>query len=151
MADRSEEGTEGRRSLRLLICGGRDYNNWAEFNRCVDNFLEERGHLEPEYQMPVDVKIIHGNAKGADSLADQYAVVNWTGLEVYPAKWEEHGKAAGIIRNKQMLDEGKPDVVLAFPGGRGTAHMKRIARERGIEVVEACWADARGADPRREA
>jgi hypothetical protein len=44
---------------------------------------------------------------------------------------------AGPIRKQQMLDEGKPDLVVAFPGGRGTAHMVRIARAAGIEVIEA--------------
>lgn len=122
--------------LKVLICGGRDFNDRDGFIREVDNFLYERGHLDPEYRMPVNVTIIHGNARGADSLADDYAVVNWTGLKVFPADWDTYGKAAGAIRNKQMLIEGQPDVVLAFPGGKGTAHMVRIAKKAGVEVVE---------------
>ena len=55
---------------------------------------------------------------------------------VYRADWEGLGRKAGPIRNQQMLDEGKPDLVVAFPGGRGTANMMRIAREAGIEVIE---------------
>lgn len=123
--------------MRVLICGGRDYNDWETFNRELDGFLGSRGHLEPEYNMPVNVLIIHGDCPtGADSMADRYAVVNWTGLEVFPANWEEHGRAAGPIRNQQMLDEGRPDVVIAFPGGRGTAHMVGIAKKAGVEVIE---------------
>jgi hypothetical protein len=53
---------------------------------------------------------------------------------VYKAEWDKHGRAAGPIRNQQMLDDGKPDLVLAFAGGRGTDDMCRRAREAGIEV-----------------
>jgi hypothetical protein len=52
------------------------------------------------------------------------------------AEWETLGRKAGPIRNERMLTEGKPDLVVAFPGGRGTAHMTRLAREAGVEVVE---------------
>jgi len=52
------------------------------------------------------------------------------------ANWAELGRKAGPIRNQQMLDEGKPNLVVAFPGGRGTADIVRRARAAGIEVVE---------------
>jgi hypothetical protein len=55
---------------------------------------------------------------------------------VYMADWDGLGRKAGPIRNQRMLDEGKPDLVIAFPGGRGTADMVRRAREAGVEVVE---------------
>jgi UDP-N-acetylmuramoylalanine-D-glutamate ligase len=57
-------------------------------------------------------------------------------VETYEADWDTHGKAAGPIRNKRMLDEGKPDLVVAFPGGRGTANMISQARKAGVEVIE---------------
>jgi hypothetical protein len=80
--------------------------------------------------------LIHGAAKGADSLADRWARLNGVPVTQYPAKWNEHGRAAGPRRNEQMLKEGKPDLVIAFEGGRGTAHMVRIAREAGVDVME---------------
>jgi hypothetical protein len=55
---------------------------------------------------------------------------------VYPADWAKHGRAASPIRNQQMLDEGRPNLVVAFPGGRGTADMVRRARSAGVEVIE---------------
>jgi hypothetical protein len=78
--------------------------------------------------------IIHGGARGADSMAGEFA--NETGIEeiVFPADWKMYGRRAGPIRNQQMLDEGKPDLVVAFPGGRGTADMVGRARTAGIEV-----------------
>ncbi len=53
---------------------------------------------------------------------------------VFRALWERHGRAAGVIRNQAMLDYGI-DLVLAFPGGRGTADMVRRARSAGVAVA----------------
>lgn len=86
--------------------------------------------------MPSGLTIIHGKAEGADDLADQWAVVNWVPIEEHPADWDKHGKAAGPIRNQEMLATGI-DYVIAFPGGRGTAHMKKIAEKAGVPVIEA--------------
>lgn len=124
---------------RVLICGGRDYNNKEYFTKTLHRICEERGwnHEPDQYGNTLpNIHIIHGGAKGADSLADDFAVVNWTGLTVFPAEWDKYGQAAGAIRNKQMLVEGKPDIVIAFPGGRGTAHMCQIAKRAGIKVIK---------------
>lgn len=86
-----------------------------------------------------DWVIISGKAKGADTVAIEWAVVNWCSWEEYPADWEQYGKAAGPIRNQRMLDEGKPDLVIAFPGGTGTADMVRRAKAAGIEVREITY------------
>jgi hypothetical protein len=80
--------------------------------------------------------IIHGGASGADKAADEWAIINLTGLEVFPADWEKHGKSAGSIRNQKMLHEGKPDIVVAFPGGAETADMVRKAKRTGVPVRE---------------
>ena len=47
--------------------------------------------------------------------------------------WKKYGKKAGPLRNQQMLEEGKPDLVVAFPGGNGTADMVRRAKKANIE------------------
>lgn len=80
--------------------------------------------------------VISGKAKGADTLAIDWAVVNWLTWDEYPADWEKYGKSAGYIRNQQMLDEGKPDYVIAFPGGAGTKNMKERAIKAGVPVIE---------------
>jgi hypothetical protein len=85
---------------------------------------------------PSDTVIIHGGARGADALADQWAVCNWLMPEVYPADWDKHGRAAGPLRNQRMLDEGKPDLVVAFSGGSGTTDMVRRARKTNVRVIE---------------
>ena len=82
--------------------------------------------------------LIHGCAKGADLLAEQA----WANLKIegyverFPADWVKHGKAAGPIRNKQMLDEGKPDLVIAFlaKDSRGTKNMIEQAEKAGVDV-----------------
>lgn len=108
--------------MKALVCGGRDYNNWFVFCNVLDYF-------QPDV-------IISGMAKGADTLAVRYAEEFHIPLEKYPAEWDKHGKAAGPIRNQRMLDEGKPDLVIAFPGRRGTADMVRRAKAAGVKVEE---------------
>lgn len=84
----------------------------------------------------IDV-LIEGEAPGADTLSREYADRCKIPVEPYPAKWRLHGrKKAGPIRNGQMLVEGKPDLVVAFPGGTGTANMMRQARAAGVEVKD---------------
>ena len=123
---------------RVLICGGRNYNNKDEFFLKLDKILLDRfwiiAHGDGNW-LPY-IHIIHGAAKGADTLADLYAVINWCPFSEFPADWKKHGKKAGVIRNQQMLDEGKPDLVVAFPGGRGTADMVKRAKDAGIEVIQ---------------
>jgi len=52
----------------------------------------------------------------------------------FPADWGKYSKSAGYIRNKQMLAEGKPDLVVAFPGGKGTANMVKLAKLANIPI-----------------
>ena len=66
----------------------------------------------------------------------QWAEARGIAHQVFMADWDGLGSKAGPIRNQQMLDEGRPDLIVAFPGRSGTDHMKRIARAAGIEVVE---------------
>ena len=112
--------------MKILVCGGRDY---TDYDRLEDE-------LNLLWRVHGDFTIISGMARGADSLAVRYAEQYDCPLEKFPAQWDVHGRAAGPIRNQQMLDEGKPDLVVACPGGRGTAHMVKIARKAGAEVQE---------------
>lgn len=127
--------------IRVLVCGSRTFKDrWHLFNTLYD-FVEERNlKSEPDELgnwLPSGLTIVHGGAKGADLIADEWAVVNWVPIDEHKADWNKYGRAAGPIRNKQMLDTGV-DVVIAFPRGeaRGTRHMMKIAREAGVEVLE---------------
>ena len=120
--------------MRCLVCGGRDFDD----RTLIYNTLYDLSELKDENDnwLPSDIEIISGAAPGADSIALDWAVVNWCQFYEFPADWAKYGKAAGPIRNQQMIDEGKPDLVIAFRGGRGTADMIRRARKAGIEVRE---------------
>ena len=108
--------------FRVLITGGRDF---------TDRGVIEKALMDIE-QLP-DV-IIHGDAAGADRVAGQVAAK--LGLEVwkFPAQWRRFGKSAGPRRNYQMIQEGRPTHVLAFPGGRGTQNMVKQAEAAGLPI-----------------
>lgn len=109
--------------MRILVCGGRDYGDKEKVYHILGGLQQVQ-------------EIIEGGARGADSLAEQYANDNSIPVRRFDADWKSFGRAAGPIRNKQMLEEGKPDMVIAFPGGKGTAHMVKIAKEANIPVKE---------------
>ena len=84
----------------------------------------------------VPEKIVQGGANGADTLARNWAKSHGLKVETERAEWKRYLGAAGPIRNQVMLDKYKPDFVVAFPGGRGTADMVKKAREDGVDVAE---------------
>lgn len=107
----------------ILVCGGRNYDDYEKVYESLANELN-RGA----------VKVIHGGAKGADSLAEKVCSDLGIETEVYQAYWGKYGKSAGAIRNQRMLKKGEPDAVFAFPGGRGTFDMVKKAEKAGVEV-----------------
>jgi hypothetical protein len=111
---------------RVLVCGGRDYRDRVELFACMDALHKSN---------PISC-IIHGGAKGADSLAGKWASERGIHCEVFPADWRFYGRSAGPIRNQEMLTIGRPDLVVAFPGGRGTANMVRRADDADVPVIE---------------
>ena len=113
--------------MKLLVCGGRDYNDYGRVERAIKV-------IQDNYSAFV-TGIISGNARGADRLGEEYAAKNDLELEVYPAQWNKYGKRAGWLRNIQMAEEGKPNVILAMPGGRGTDMMIKIGVDKKIETV----------------
>lgn len=110
----------------VLVCGGRDF---ADETR-VFNGLE---YFDQSCDGPI-TKLIHGGAQGADALAAEWASKSNVPAQCFAANWRKYGKRAGPLRNQRMLDEGKPDFVLAFPGGKGTADMIRRAEDRLIRI-----------------
>lgn len=111
----------------ILVCGGRDYRNKAHIDGVLSD-LDKRWGL---------VTLIHGGASGVDTIAGQWGKEWGLTVHVHPADWAKHGTKAGPIRNQDMLERGKPDMVVAFPGGRGTADMVRRAKAARIPVYEA--------------
>lgn len=115
---------------RILITGSR---NWADLH-AVYRALREAVNGQDWN----DVVIVHGGCPtGADHFAARWAELVGITQEVHRADWDQHGKAAGPIRNLAMVSSGA-DVCLAFPLGesRGTYGTIRLARSAGIPVKE---------------
>ena len=108
----------------VLVCGGRTFSDSAKLLDCLDSI-----HVAN----PI-TRIIHGGALGADDLAHKWAIIHNIPVTVYNAWWTLEGKSAGISRNQRMLDKGKPDLVVAFPGGTGTADMVKKAKAAKVPI-----------------
>lgn len=112
--------------MKILVCGGRDFDDYLFLTKGLDYIA---GYS------PI-THIVTGGASGADALAERYGKEKNIPVSVHKAEWHKYGKAAGPKRNQRMLDEEKPDYVVAFPGGRGTTDMVRRARDQGFAVIE---------------
>jgi hypothetical protein len=113
--------------MRVVVTGSRDWRDGRAIQRALAALIDR-----------APVTIVHGDARGADRLADHAAHVleRWGyRVERFPADWRTHGRAAGPIRNRQMLEAGA-DAVFAFPmpGSRGTLDCMIEAHRRGIPV-----------------
>ncbi len=112
--------------MKVLVTGGRSFSNRSLLNEVL---------FEIHNDSPISL-LIHGAAKGADALADAWALDHGVETCPCPPDWRRFGKGAGVIRNAQMLDFG-PDILIAFAGGRGTADMVRKAKSKGVAILEA--------------
>lgn len=118
--------------MRVLVCGGRDFYDWD----LLSTELEKIHFNNLSLNKDAEFHVIQGGAIGADFLAKAWAEFMGFTHQTFKADWDKHKYAAGPIRNQQMIDEGKPDLVVAFPGGNGTKDMIRKAIKNNIEVVE---------------
>lgn len=111
------------KTTKVLVCGGRDYTDRDKVYSVLDKLCSEH-----------EITIIHGNARGADTLASDYAIEHNIPELAFPADWGTYGRSAGYFRNLQMLEEGEPDLVIAFPGGNGTRMMIELAKKVKVET-----------------
>ena len=131
--------------MRVLVCGGRDFANAA----LLESLLDQK-HSELDFTV-----LIHRAAVGADTLAGEWAQSRGIDVASCPAQWSVHDPnwcrcsnsrrphcpSAGARRNAQMLQDAKPDLVIAFPGGNGTADMVRRAEAAGVATCRIGAAD----------
>jgi predicted dinucleotide-utilizing enzyme len=110
----------------IVVTGGRDFADEAFVSRVLDN-LHRRGGIR---------RLAHGGATGADALAAKWARANGVECVEYRADWKQNGRAAGPIRNSEMISRESPEMVVAFPGGAGTKDCMMKARVCGILVVD---------------
>lgn len=111
--------------MRALVCGDRKWTN--------------RARLDWVLGIMNVTSVIEGEAKGADTMAREWADTHNTPVYPFYADWTKYGKAAGPTRNREMLYIGKPDRVIAFHNNisesKGTANMIEQARRAKVPVI----------------
>ena len=118
--------------MRVLVCGGREYLNRKKVWEILDQLNDDSTFI---YGCPGAIHLlITGGASGADTLAEEWAVENGVAIKTFKADWVKNKRSAGPIRNAQMIVEGKPDLVVVFPGGRGTEDMMNKAISANIDT-----------------
>ena len=115
--------------MRVVVTGSR---NLEDYDLVLDSIWGQMKVTEFR-----KVRIASGGARGADSLAKKISINREVSFTEYVADWEKHGNAAGPIRNRDMIDDFDPDIVLAFPGpkSKGTWDCVKYALSRGIQVL----------------
>lgn len=123
---------------RTLVCGGRAYANVIHVWQVLDMIDRTYGD-HPAIRLVIDGNSddLYGPYKGADYWAHQWALARGRSTVRCPALWKQYGKAAGPRRNGHMLEEFKPTLVVAFPGGNGTRNMMSQAERAGVQVIYA--------------
>jgi len=111
--------------VRILITGGRRYSDGAQFNRVMAK------------RVSLDDELCHGGATGADLMCAVWATAHEVDCRRMPAQWKrfDGDRSEGYRRNRRMLLKFKPELVIAFPGGTGTANMVNIARRAQVRVI----------------
>lgn len=112
--------------MKVIVCGGRDFDNVSAVRHALTVAHAKR---------PITL-LIEGGQTGADTLAREWAKAEGIPCETVHADWKRYGPAAGPIRNAAMLKDHAPDAVIAFPGGKGTADMVKIAKRAVVKVWE---------------
>lgn len=109
--------------VRVLVCGSRTFTSQDVVTIVLDGVAAKHDG---------NITIIHGAARGADTLADKWAKAKGVPVLAFAADWNRYGRRGGYVRNAQMISEGEPDVCWAFVDreldeSRGTAMMVRLA------------------------
>jgi YspA, cpYpsA-related SLOG family len=132
-------------NVTILVCGDRNYNDVETITSVLTMCQQKYG----------SITIIHGACSGADTISGAYATCNKIPCKSFPAQWKQYGRGAGTsvsdgepcrisnpagpIRNKQMIEEGFPSLVLAFhpdiKSSKGTKDMVSQAMKKNIPVM----------------
>ena len=117
--------------MKVLVCGGRDFKDSATLFQVLDQFHREHGFTF----------LVHGDARGADRLAGEWAKEQGVPFKAYPVEHDLDGEwpGAGPRRNRRMYDDAKPDMVVAFPGGKGTAGMVAYATKQQCPHIKRLY------------
>lgn len=112
----------------IIVTGGRDYKNRAFVFMVLDKL---HAHT------PI-THLHEGGASGVDTFARKWAISRKVDHTTHEADWDRYRGRAGFVRNCSMLREQKPDLVVRFPGGKGTAHMAGITKAANVKLLDVC-------------
>lgn len=110
--------------FKVIVAGGREFNDMELLTQELDRLLANK----------LQVEIVSGGAKGADSLGEAYARLRGYPVKQFPADWDNLGKTAGPVRNGQMAEYADALVLFWDGKSRGSANMLQQANLRGLEV-----------------
>lgn len=111
--------------FRVIIAGGRDFNNYPGLAKVMDRLLAN---------VTDEITVVCGMAQGTDRLGERYAKERGYAIRYFPADWDNNGRRAGFIRNEQMAQNA--DALVAFWDGksRGTKHMIETAQKHKLDI-----------------
>ena len=113
---------------KVIIAGGRDFKDYKLLKEKCDFYLS-KAIADKD-----NIIIVSGTANGADKLGEKYAQEKGFTIERHPAKWEELGKKAGYVRNKEMAEVSHALIAFWDNKSRGTKHMIDLAKKRKLHV-----------------
>lgn len=126
--------TSSLNEVRVIVAGTRTFSDYELLRSKLDDFVSKLKQKYPDKQ----AVIITGAAKGADQLGSLYARNHNIPLKEFPADWNTYGRAAGPIRNQQMLDYALHEIpiLIVFWDGesRGTKNMMGIAKRQNVQT-----------------
>ena len=122
--------------LKIIVCGGRTFDDQAWVNHALDDLYGQVGEFVLVCGGQKRWAPDRGRWIGADYQAATWAMRRGVDYRVVPAQWDRYGRRAGMLRNQQMIDDHHPGLVVAFPGGPGTANMSSRGRQAGLVVVD---------------
>ena len=135
-------------SIRLIIAGSRDFNDYELLEKEVDNYLlsiieKVEVNLCDQYLLStgelfdLPIEVVSGTARGADMLGEQYAKKRNLPIKFFVPNWSQNGRGAGYIRNEEMAKYSTDAVIFILSGSKGSSHMAKTAKKYnlGLKVI----------------
>ena len=120
--------------VRMIVAGGRSFSNYEALANSIEAYLRDSNIVYGQ------LEIVSGGCAGVDLLGERFANERGIAITRFPAQWKKYGRAAGIIRNQEMIDytaDGTSrGILIAFWDGKskGTGYTVKHSEKAGIEV-----------------
>lgn len=126
---REPQAEAEKKDCRVIVAGSRSFSDYGVLGKELDKLFAENDEFVGK-----EIKIISGMARGADTLAIDYADKRKLTKILFPANWKRYPRAAGFLRNEDMLLLATHLVAFWDGDSSGTRHMIEIAKGKGIPV-----------------